>query len=93
MEFGDEGEEKRLRHEGIRNGLYVRVEFEKVPAEFVYYHDPTQPLLIGGLLTHEETVGLMRLRIKRYRWQGRLLKSNDPLTFSIGWRRFQSLPM
>jgi ribosome biogenesis protein BMS1 len=42
---------------------------------------------------HEESVGLMRLRIKRHRWYKRILKANDPLVFSIGWRRFQSCPL
>ena len=26
-------------------------------------------------------------------WHQRILKSSDPLVFSIGWRRFQSLPL
>ena len=27
------------------------------------------------------------------RWHKRVLKSQDPLVFSIGWRRFQSMPL
>ncbi|RHY63111.1 hypothetical protein DYB30_000613 [Aphanomyces astaci] len=92
-EFGNEGENTRLQLEGFRNGLYVRIELHGVPAEFVTGALPTLPILVGGLLPHEHALGLMRLRIKKHRWHRKILKTNDPLVFSIGWRRFQSLPL
>jgi ribosome biogenesis protein BMS1 len=36
---------------------------------------------------------MLRLRLKKHRWHPRILKTNDPLVFSIGWRRFQTLPL
>ena len=27
------------------------------------------------------------------RWHAKILKSRDPLVFSVGWRRFQSMPV
>ncbi|KAF0686785.1 Aste57867_21448 [Aphanomyces stellatus] len=92
-EFGKEGENTRLQLEGFRNGLYVRIELHGVPAEFVTGALPTLPILVGGLLPHEHALGLMRLRIKKHRWHRKILKTNDPLVFSIGWRRFQSIPL
>ncbi|KAE9361368.1 Ribosome biogenesis protein [Phytophthora fragariae] len=92
-EFGDEGEDMRLQLEGFRNGLYVRIEFSGVPAEFARYYDPKNPIVVGGLPNMEDTLGLVRMRFKKHRWHKKILKTNDPLVFSIGWRRFQSLPV
>lgn len=41
----------------------------------------------------EEGRGYMQLRLKRHRWFPKTLKTRDPLTFSVGWRRFQSVPV
>ncbi|KAF1779591.1 Ribosome biogenesis protein BMS1/TSR1, C-terminal [Phytophthora cactorum] len=92
-EFGEEGEDMRLQLEGFRNGLYVRIEFSGVPAEFVRYYDPKNPIVVGGLPNMEDTLGLVRMRFKKHRWHKKILKTSDPLVFSIGWRRFQSLPL
>jgi len=37
-------------------------------------------------------MGFINLRFKKHRWHNKLLKNKDPLIFSIGWRRFQSIP-
>mmetsp|Transcript_10405 Transcript_10405/g.25161 ORF Transcript_10405/g.25161 Transcript_10405/m.25161 type:complete len:841 (+) Transcript_10405:315-2837(+) len=91
-EFGEEGERARLRHEGFRQGLYCRIQIDGVPHSFVENFNPNLPLVIGGLTPQETNLGLTRCRIKKHRWHHRILKCNDPLIFSIGWRRFQSLP-
>lgn len=92
-EFGEDGEHSRLRHEGFRQGMYVRIILKNVPVEFTRNFRSSLPVIIGGLLPQECTMGLIRARIKRHRWHAKILKSNDPLVFSVGWRRYQSLPV
>jgi hypothetical protein len=88
-EFSDEGEFARQQHEGFRQGLYVRILLKRVPQEFTQNFRAQIPVVLGGLLPHELNMGFITARIKRHRWHRRILKSNDPLIFSIGWRRYQ----
>jgi ribosome biogenesis protein BMS1 len=92
-EFGKDGEAARLRHEGFRQGLYCRIKIDGIPAEFLDAFNPNMPLVIGGLTPQETDRGLIRCRFKKHRWHKKILKCNDPLIFSVGWRRFQSMPV
>ena len=85
--------DRRLLLEGARPGHYVRIELHHVPCEFVQHFSPSTPLVLGGLLASESTLGYMQVRVKKHRWHRRILKSHDPLIFSLGWRRFQSCPV
>lgn len=92
-EFEHSDDATRQAIEGFRPGSYLRIEFSSVPYELVEYFDGRYPLLVGGLLSSEETYGFAQVRLKRHRWHHKVLKTNDPLIFSIGWRRFQSIPI
>jgi ribosome biogenesis protein BMS1 len=64
-----------------------------VPAAFCAAFSPRAPLLVGALGAGEGAPRLLRARLKRHRWHPRILKSNDPLVFSVGWARYQALPI
>ncbi|KAI9263384.1 hypothetical protein BDA99DRAFT_510092 [Phascolomyces articulosus] len=92
-EFEDDDPHTRAMVEGYRPGSYVRLLIKDMPCEFIQNFDPVYPVLIGGLLTSEDQFGVVQVRLKRHRWHHKILKTNDPLIFSMGWRRFQSIPV
>ncbi|KAJ3733295.1 GTP binding protein [Lentinula guzmanii] len=91
--------EARAQLEGYIPGTYVRIVLSSVPAELIQYFDPAYPLLLGGLLPAEShssqpsSFNFVQVRLKRHRWFTRPLKTNDPLIVSLGWRRFQTIPI
>ncbi|XP_057332319.1 ribosome biogenesis protein BMS1 homolog [Microplitis mediator] len=92
-EFEDLDDEMRVQLEGFRPGMYVRVEIESVPCELITNLDPTYPLILGGLLHGEENIGFVQTKLKKHRWYSKILKTRDPVILSVGWRRFQTLPI
>ncbi|KAJ5960937.1 uncharacterized protein N7479_008087 [Penicillium vulpinum] len=83
----------RARAEGYKAGTYARIVLENVPYEFVSKFNPRFPVIVGGLSPTEDRFGYVQIRIKRHRWHKKILKTNDPLIFSLGWRRFQTMPI
>lgn len=92
-EYEEMDPETRTKIEGYRAGSYVKIVFEKLPCEFVENLDPEYPIVLGGLLSTESRFGIMNVRIRRHRWHKKILKSQDPLILSLGWRRFQTIPI
>ncbi|KAK6930443.1 AARP2CN [Dillenia turbinata] len=86
-------EATRVEIEGFRTGTYLRLEVHNVSYEMVEHFDPCDPILVGGISLGEENVGYMQVRLKRHRWQKKVLKTRDPIIVSIGWRRYQTTPV
>ena len=86
-------EDQRKNIEGYKAGSYVRIVFDNLPMEFVENFDPKTPVVMGGLLPTELKFGIMNARLRRHRWHKKILKTNDPVVLSLGWRRFQTLPV
>ncbi|OMJ28534.1 Ribosome biogenesis protein bms1 [Smittium culicis] len=91
-EFMNDSPQLRAQVEGYLPGQYLRLKITNVPCELSENFDPKYPILVGGLLKAETQFGFINARIKRHRWFGKILKTGNPLVFSSGWRRFQSIP-
>ncbi|KAK9932209.1 hypothetical protein M0R45_019455 [Rubus argutus] len=92
-ELNDLDEGTRIEMEGFRTGTYLRLEVHDVPYEMVQYFDPCHPILVGGIGLGEENTGYMQARLKRHRWHKKVLKTSDPIIVSVGWRRYQTVPV
>ncbi|ETO25329.1 BMS1-like ribosome biogenesis protein [Reticulomyxa filosa] len=93
QEFANEPESLQHEFRGYIPGTYVRIILENVPSELDMNFDLRFPVILGGLLPQEMEFGFVQCRIKKHRWYKRLLKFNDPLVVSLGWRRFQTVPL
>ncbi|KAI3832367.1 hypothetical protein MKW92_007890 [Papaver armeniacum] len=82
-----------LKNESFRIGTYLRMEVHDVPFQMVESFDPCHPILVGGISSEEDAVGLMQARLKRHKWHMKLLESGEPVTVSAGWRRYQTKPI
>ena len=62
-EFENLDDDVRVSYEGFRPGMYVRVEVDKMPCEFVTNFDATYPVILGGLLNVEGNIGYVQVRM------------------------------
>ena len=91
-EFENEDPHLRAQLIGYSN-VYVRVIISSIPCEFIEHFNPKFPVIVGGLLQNEQNLGFVQTRMKKHRWHRKILKNNDPIIISMGWRRFQTLPV
>ena len=92
-EFEDLDPALRINLEGHRPGTYVRILIHNITPEFIDNFNPKYPVILGGVNSNEDSFGFIQVRVKRHRWYKKTLKTNDPIIMSVGWRRFQTMPM
>ncbi|XP_075552207.1 tsr1 ribosome assembly factor [Dermacentor variabilis] len=80
--------------EGAMPGWYVTIHIANVPRT-VYDAFQTQgdPLVLFGLLSHEQKMSVLNVAIKRHPGYTDPIKSKERLVFHIGYRRFSACPI
>lgn len=82
---------KKLTTNLIEKGKYIKITLKNLKFS-VYKHFEDQPIIISQTDYGEKTRGFLLVKFKRQRWYNSLLKTNDPIIFSVGFHKFQSLP-
>ena len=73
-------------------GTYIRIDLKKVKRKFANHFDPNH-LIILSTLSHQESetqMSFIKIRFSKHLWFPKILKTNDPVILSIGWRKFQT---
>ncbi|XP_026437728.1 ribosome biogenesis protein bms1-like [Papaver somniferum] len=79
--------------EGFKPGTYLRLEVQDVPFEMIQNYNPCHLILIGGISPGEETLGYIKATLTRHSWHKKLLRTRNPIIVSVGWRRYQTIPV
>ncbi|CDW84912.1 bms1l protein [Stylonychia lemnae] len=79
-------------HGHYKMGCFVRIELQ-VQKNYSRQLVPEYPVVLCSLKQQELSYAYLRVKIKKHRWYPHIMKNKDPLIFSIGWRKFQTLPV
>jgi ribosome biogenesis protein BMS1 len=69
-------------------GSYVKMTIKGIKHKFIKNFTPDIPLILSRINPGEDQLGFVKIRIKKHRWYNTILKTSNPLIFSMGWRRF-----
>ena len=73
-------------------GTYIRIDLKKVKRKYANHFDPNHPIILSTL-SHQESekqMSFIKIRFNKHLWFPKILKTNDPIILSIGWRKFQT---
>lgn len=74
-------------------GCYVTIYISNVPKFYVDNWETSRPLVIFGLLPHEQKMSVMHFVIRRHPTFDAPVKAKESLIFHVGYRRFKAGPI
>uniref|UniRef100_UPI00358E9302 pre-rRNA-processing protein TSR1 homolog isoform X2 n=1 Tax=Myxine glutinosa TaxID=7769 RepID=UPI00358E9302 len=79
--------------EGALPGWYVTIHIPNVPSDLLEDHSAKSPLVIFGLLPHEQKMSVMHVAVRKHPEFTEPLRSKEELIFHVAWRRFRACPI
>jgi ribosome biogenesis protein BMS1 len=77
----------------FEKGSYVRIDIKKIKRKNVEHFKIEYPIVLCTTNIQESSLGFMKIRLGKHIWHPKILKTNDPIILSIGWRKFQTTPI
>jgi len=71
-------------------GKFVRIDIHGLKNKVIEKFKSKKPLIICSVDIQEQATSFMKLKLEKHLYYPKILKSNDPIIYSIGWRRFQT---
>eukprot|EP00123_Amoebidium_parasiticum_P013947 comp22240_c0_seq1/m.32807 comp22240_c0_seq1/g.32807 ORF comp22240_c0_seq1/g.32807 comp22240_c0_seq1/m.32807 type:complete len:819 (-) comp22240_c0_seq1:143-2599(-) len=76
--------------EGVQVGQYVKILIKDFPAASMELVRKTSPLVLAGLLRHENKMSVLNMAIRRHQANEEPIRSKEQLVFVTPMRRFQA---
>lgn len=77
----------------FEKGKYVRIDIKKIKKKFVDHFSVDFPIVLCTTNLQENSFGFLKIKFTKHLWHPKILKNNDPIILSIGWRKFQVTPI
>jgi ribosome biogenesis protein BMS1 len=77
----------------FEKGVYVRVDIRKIKKKYIDHFKVDLPIILCTTNIQENSFGFLKIKLTKHLWHPKILKTNDPIIFSIGWRKFQTTPV
>eukprot|EP01129_Flabellula_baltica_P006023 TRINITY_DN221_c0_g1_i1.p1 TRINITY_DN221_c0_g1~~TRINITY_DN221_c0_g1_i1.p1 ORF type:complete len:744 (+),score=202.91 TRINITY_DN221_c0_g1_i1:52-2283(+) len=81
------------KHKGVEENNKISLYLKDVPFDMLANHPQNHPLIVSGLLRHENKMSVMNVLIRRHNDYEDPVKSKDEMVIHCGFRRFKANPI
>jgi ribosome biogenesis protein BMS1 len=74
-------------------GMYVRVDIKRIKKKYIDHFKIDYPIVLCTTNIQENSFGFLKIKFTKHLWHPKIMKTNDPIILSIGWRKFQTTPV